>query len=270
MVTTLADIDALILTHHNESSEGIVDVAPSKLTRGQGTEKSYYILKIDLVGSTMLLRSSRKATYLRLAHTFLSTVDRITQDYGADPTQTEYAGDSVIAYFPEGALAENVLRAAVISKIAVERLARLEGAVGALKPLCKIVLHFAPLIIAKIGPRAGSFISAIGYPIHRVAKIEKEINSGVGRVTEEFYKCINRENRSFFTRVFTEQQVLVTQNATPNLWGLDSHNSTIAELLYPNTSPAPQPQYRTQQTTIGYDIKWSELNQALGLVQRLR
>ena len=71
MVNTLADLDCLIATHQEEAFEGIVDIAPSRLARGQGTEKNFYILKIDLVGSTMMLQGRHKGTYLKLAHTFL-------------------------------------------------------------------------------------------------------------------------------------------------------------------------------------------------------
>ena len=211
-----------------------MDAPPSRLSRGQGTEKSFYIFKIDLIGSTMLMAGKRKATYLRLAHTFLSTVDRITQDYGADKDQTEYAGDSVLAYFPERVDSADVIIAAFYTKRAVERIANLGGAVGDLKPRCKLVLHFAPLIVANIGPRAASVINVIGHPIHRVAKIEKEIGADVGRVTTEFYQQVAPAKKKFFSEVATEKQVHVPANNTFSLLST-APPRTLAGLLSPNT-----------------------------------
>ena len=87
MPSNLSDIKELLQRHYAEAAEGLVDKPPSQLLRGEGTEKSFYIMKIDLVGSTQLLLGRKKSTYLKLAHTFLSTVDKITQNFGADPDQ---------------------------------------------------------------------------------------------------------------------------------------------------------------------------------------
>ncbi len=267
MASALNYIDDLLNIYHDETVEGLVDVSPSRLTRGQGTEKKFYILKIDLVGSTVMLGGTRKPTYLRLAHTFLSTVDKITQDYGADPEQTEYAGDSVLAYFPENTTAEKVLVAACYSRMAVVRIGALNGAVGALKPKCKTVIHFAPLIVAKIGPRAGSFISAIGHPIHRVAHIEKDITPDIGRTTVEFYKQLNPQNRKFLSEVYTVNQVQVPSFHRPVLDSVLRPRS-LADILYNTPTPAitPPPHYRTEKVTIGYNLNWMLLNTELGLV----
>lgn len=266
MTSNLNDIDELLNKHYNETSDGLVDASPSRLTTGQGTEKNFYILKIDLVGSTMMLAGSRKTTYLRLAHTFLSTVDKITQERGADSEQTEYAGDSVLAYFPENISAENVLVAACLCRMAVIRIAELHGAIGALKPRCKVVLHYAPLIVAKIGPRAGSFISAIGHPIHRVAYIEKQIGADTGRTTEEFYKQLALVNRKFLTEVNVTRQEEIPSYQLPRVYPNSSLG--LANILKGNTvsaMPSP-PQYKTINTLVGYDIKWGFLNRLLNLI----
>ena len=187
MSCSLSRVDALLNAHYQEASEGLVDKVPSSLARGEGTEKDFYIFKIDLKNSTALMNFRRKGTYLKLTHTFLSTVDRITQDYGADSNQVEYAGDSVLAYFPAKTItAENALSAAFYSAMAVERTASLGGVLGSIPLRFRLVLHFATLVVAKIGPRADSIISAIGQPIHYVAKLEKEIGVGVGRATLQF------------------------------------------------------------------------------------
>lgn len=48
------------------------------------------------------------------AHAYLSTVDAITQQFGAEREQTEYQGDSVLAFFPgRGNSVEEVVSAAV-------------------------------------------------------------------------------------------------------------------------------------------------------------
>lgn len=207
---SLRRVDQLLKMHFDEADDALIDEAPSNLRRGEGTEKNFFILKIDLVGSTQLLMSKKQATYLKMAHTFLSTVDRITQDYGADPEQVEYAGDGLFAYFPATAGAgEKVLAAAFYSKAAVDRMANLGGAVGALKPKCRIVLHYASLTVARIGPRAGSILSAIGMPIHRVAKLEKDIAPGVGRATREFRAQLDRTSWKYFETVYNETTVAV-------------------------------------------------------------
>lgn len=270
MVSSLTDLDSLIATHQEEASLGIVDVAPSRLLRGQGTEKNFYILKIDLVGSTMMLLGRHKGTYLKLAHTFLSTVDQITKDFGADSNQTEYAGDSVLAYFPESVSAESVLKAACYAKVAVERIARLQSDQTLSRMNCRVVVHYASLIIAKIGPRAGSFLNAMGQPLHRVAKIEKGITAGTGRVTQEFYKRIQRVNLKFFTAAYHEESVQVTPSHSTNLGLFLSPQERMAQMLYGPLSIPTQPQYRINRTLIGYDINWQLLKAALNLNPPIR
>lgn len=284
-------VDEWLATHYAETDEGLVDSPPSALRRGEGTEKPFYIMKVDLVGSTLLLRSKRQSTYLRLAHTFLSTVDRITQHHGADGEQVEYAGDGVMAYFPVRAdAAEQVLKAAFYVHAAVARISRLGGAVGALKPQCRMVLHYAPLTVARIGPRSSSVLSAIGWPLHHVSKIEKEIPAGTGRATKEFYLQLVRENRKFLNAVYLTKEVLApapppiqpfsfspSSVASGGLLGLRTPPASapapqlgmqnlLAGLLRDQTSsppPLPPPHaslvFQTQQELIGYDIDWGKL-----------
>src|SRR6185369_17791980 len=92
-------IEDIIRKHYAEAVGGMVDKVPSALNRGEGTEREFYMLKIDLVDSTTFLWTRTHKTYLKLAHTFLSSVDEITREFGADDGQVEYVGDSIIAYF---------------------------------------------------------------------------------------------------------------------------------------------------------------------------
>ena len=293
MPKNLDEIRAVLRAHYDETQDGLVEKAPSRLTRGEGTRKSYYILKIDLVNSTLMLQGRRTETYLRYAHTFLSTIDRITQMFGADPEQVEYAGDSVLAYFPESVSAFDVVAAACFAKVAVEQMRTLDRTMATFAWACKIVIHYDSLIVARIGPRSASFLTAIGYPLHRVAKLEKNIASGTGRATPEFYRRIDQSQRRYLSPVYSANQAatpaavstLLTQpNPTPNLAGLagltiqsppspnllatlltgsNPHLPLKArDLLLPTpspTPPAPPPEI------IGYDLKWGFLFQVLQL-----
>lgn len=271
MSSELIYIQELLNRHYEEAADGLVDKPPSRLSRGEGTEKNFFILKIDLVGSTQLLLKRRKGTYLKLAHTFLSSIDKITQDFGADPHQVEYAGDSVLAYFPESDVAaEDVLKAACYSRAAVSGIHRLDTTLRSLNLKCKVVLHFDTLLVSKIGPRAGSFITAIGYPLHHVTKIEKQISADTGRATEKFFKQIAQENRQFLAPAYEEKQVPAFVPNTQGLNGLlgmvaASHNQSLAEILYGGSQQVPQ--YKIEKTLIGYDLRWALLFSALDLSQ---
>lgn len=270
MSNELDYIHLLLERHYEEAAEGLVDKPPSRLLRGEGTEKNFFILKIDLVGSTQLLMGKRKGTYLKLAHTFLSSIDKITQDFGADPDQVEYAGDSVLAYFPEDAAsAENVLTAACFSRAAVLGMQRLDATLRSLRLKCKVVIHFDTLLVSKIGPRASSILTAIGHPLHRVAKIEKEISADTGRATEKFFGQIAKENRKFLAPVYEEKQVPVFVpdiQALNGLFGLGkpSYNQPLVDIMFGNNQQAQQ--YRIEKTLIGYDLRWSMLFSALKLI----
>lgn len=268
-MNNLDDINNLLNRHLIEASEGIVDVSPSRLNRGQAVEKDYYILKIDLANSTPILRGRHKATYLKIIHTFLSSIDSITQSYGADPSQTEYAGDSVLAYFPAIESAENVLKAACFCKVAVERLAAIQRDPILMRIDCKIVIHFASLIIARIGPRAGSYLSAIGHPIHIVAKLEKQISAGIGRTTISFYASLLPINRRFLIPIYEESKKFVPTHSNYPGW-IPAKNTLLAQALlgYPSQHPNlenQQPKYEIVRTVIGYNINWKALKMALKL-----
>lgn len=268
-------INAVLSQHYAETSEGLVDKAPSRLSRGEGTEKDFYIMKVDLVGSTGLLMGRKKGTYLKLAHIFLSSIDKITQEFGADPEQTEYAGDSVQAYFPESSTeAEQVIFAASYARAAVLGIHRLDETLRSLQLKCKIVLHFDTLLVSKIGPRANSITSAIGFPLHRVAKLEKEISADTGRATEKFFKKVDRDNRKYFSTVYQETTVPINSLSTPLNTLLSSMGrqppiseaARLTSLLYPSVQAPPPPvQYRTERSVIGYDLKWLLLFRDLGL-----
>lgn len=195
-------VQDIINRHYAEASSGLVNKAPSHLCRGEGVEKNFFILKIDLVNSTALLKHRQQSTYLKIAHTFLSTIDQITRDFGADGSQVEYAGDGVLAYFPEVQdQADKLLQVAALSRQAVGELAACNQTLRGLHLQCRIVLDVAPLIVAKIGPRGDAFPTAIGYPLHQVAKLEKTISPDVGRVTERFYQRLLLCNRKYLIPV---------------------------------------------------------------------
>ena len=170
------DINDLLNRYWSETTGLMRDCSVSELVRGECTSRPYFILKIDLIGSTRLLAGQRPATYARIAHSYLSAIDSITQQFGAEPEQTEYHGDSVLALFPErGNSAVEVLTAAIQAHYAVHQLRHMAGI--PLRP--KVLLHFAPLTVAKVGPWSETHRVAIGLPIHLVAKHEKDITSAV-------------------------------------------------------------------------------------------
>lgn len=276
MSKNLSYIRGLLQRHSDEAADGLVDKPPSQLLRGEGTEKNFYIMKIDLVGSTQLLWGRKKSTYLKLAHTFLSTIDKITQDFGADAEQVEYAGDSVLAYFAENRTkAEDVLWAACYSRVAVQQIHTLEGVLNTLQLKCKIVLHYDALMVSKIGPRANSILTAIGHPIHRVAKLEKELSPDSGWATEKFFQQIKTENRKFFSPQYTEKQIPVLTPHHPSPYSLTSlpnlgaHRNSLAEILYGSTQTFSQastvPKYEIEKTLVGYNLRWPILYRELEL-----
>lgn len=199
------DVDALVQRHLAEASGTLRDCPVNELNRGESTRRNYFIFKIDLVGSTETLRSVRPATYARIAHTYLSTVDRITQQHGAEGAQTEYHGDGVLALFAErGNVGTDVLRAAILSHYAVNKLRR-EAGVAGLHP--KVLLHFAPLVVAKIGPYNESHRVAIGIPIHYVSRKEKEIGARQIWMSDEFARQLRQPDRATLLTRRTVQRI---------------------------------------------------------------
>jgi class 3 adenylate cyclase len=288
MASYLKRVKEILETHYNEVSDGgIVEKSPSKLVRGEGVQKQFYILKIDLVGSTMMLHGRHNQTYLKLIHSFLSTIDKIAQDFGADPQQMEYAGDGLLAYFLESeTTASRVLAAACYMMEAVNNLLHLDQTLAGMKPRCRIVLHHASLTVAKIGPRNDSFLTAIGHPLHYVSKLEKDVGAWTIRVTPDFYKLVSRDERKFLQEGTKETKLVpldpiphllsgltiptTNPNALGGLFGLGpqishrqpNNQQRIADLLYgasvkPTIPPAPK--YREEITVTGWDVNWQKL-----------
>jgi class 3 adenylate cyclase len=290
----LRDVEDLVRRHFDEAADGIVDKAPSRLLRGEGTTKEFYILKIDLVGSTMLLKGRHPSTYLKLAHTYLSTVDQIALNFGADPEQMEYAGDSVLAYFDSYTPARDVMLAALWSRVAVAQLGKMPGPLSALKFRCKIVVDYDRLVMAKIGPRANSVLTAIGFPIHRVAKTEKDIAAGVGRASKAFFSQVPDGLRKFFSLAYQESaspfaSTIFAPSLPPAppaqplglMGGLAALSqkrglgdtifapepprmNALANLLYPPSPPPVPAPPAVQRTHVGYDFKWPMLFREVG------
>ena len=226
------DIDSLLSRHVAESTGTLRDCSVSELTRGECTSRPYFIFKIDLSNSTAILRTQRPAVYAKIAHAYLSTVDVITQHFGAEPEQTEYHGDSVLAMFPErGNTAIEVVSAAVQAHYAVNKLRKLVGI--ALHP--KVLLHYAPLTVAKIGPWSESHRVAIGLPIHTVAKREKELPAGciwlsdqlAAKLTFKFHQQLL--DRSY--KVVTESEEVPVPPAPPSdAWTEAMRNPSVGLL----------------------------------------
>jgi len=205
-------INELLQKHFYETEEySVSDTAPSALRRGEGTPKDYFILKVDLVNSTRFVMQKRHVTYLRLAHTFLSTIDEITRQYGAESNQVEYAGDGIIAYFPcDKVAAINVLRAAYYCRYAAQQMKGMHQSFGAYQFETKVMLHKDQLLVSKIGPWGGSRVTAIGYGLHYICKMEKDVPAGEGRASTEFGAALERKYMRFLSGVYAEEQASTT------------------------------------------------------------
>lgn len=283
-------IDEIIQRYYDEADGGMVQKAPSTLRRGEGTEKEYFIFKIDLVGSTVFTWSRSHQTYLKMAHTFLSSVHEITRCYGADDNQVEYAGDSVIAYFPKSVGAINVLSAAYYCRAATLKMKALDPTLRKFPFYTKTVVHFGKLIMARIGPHGDSMVSAIGPALHKACKMEKDVPAGEGRASKEFreqlegkQKCLLKGNiketmvlkqpesiinpRGLFTeavgtaispRTFLGMapnalsSFMVQKDITPPL-------NALRGMATPTEAHPPAPQYETKREILDYSIMWDML-----------
>ena len=191
-------IEELLYKYYSEADKGYSSFkAPSELGRGEGTEAEYYILKIDLCQSTSFTKQKRPQTYLKLAHTFLSTIDHITRDYGADDKQVEYAGDSVLAYFNTSRVeAFNVLKAAYFCRLATLKMKDLDMSFKKYPFKTRIVLHCGNLILANIGPWGDYKLTAIGVPLHRVGHMEKKLVLAMDVQPKNFKDSLIRKKKN--------------------------------------------------------------------------
>ncbi len=272
-------IGEIIGRYYEETDGGIVDKAPSALNRGEGAETEFYIHKVDLCGSTVFLKRRSPQTYLRIAHTFLSSVDEITRLFGADTNQAEYAGDSVIAYYRVSDVAPlSVLFSAYYCQLASLEMQSLDRTLNQYHFRTRSVVHLGKLIMSKIGPWGDSRVSAIGYELHRVCKLEKEISDGQGRATKEFWAKLRPIDRKFLSANTVVKQVPVDSPIVPQLpsspalapfalgLGLnrlmsvrsDAINQLAAPSLYP-----PAPQYETKSEVVDYTVNWDRIRQHL-------
>lgn len=247
-------IDDLLDRHYGESTGSMRRCTVSELGRGKCTSRPYFIFKIDLVNSTVFLKNQKPATYARIAHAYLSTIDSITQQFGAEPEQTEYQGDGVLALFPErGNTAIDVLSAAVHAHYAVNQLRHVSGV--NLHP--KIVLHYADLTVAKIGPWSETHRVAIGLPIHTVAKREDSIKPGTIWVSEALAAKFELAFRKRFlspqyVATTTNEKVLVADPPPlPNVplnnlfsgFGIVGTDASLAQIMGLGGGTKPQPTY---------------------------
>ena len=273
-------VDEIINKYYAEDDEGLSnEKTPSELNRGEGTEADYYILKVDLCNSTLFLFRRSPQTYFKITHVFLSTIDDITRTFGSDTKQVEYAGDSVMAYFPNKyGMALNVLKAAYFARVATTKMKALDQTFGKFPFKTRIIAHYGKLILGNIGPWGDYNLTAIGMPLHVVAKLEKNVQPGNGLATKEFVaKLTLEEKKAFLTGNYSETLVEVhdTQpylspmpaiNSNMGLLGyhLASKNSSLYDLLNPVTPALPaKPRYETKRELINYNINWLKLQMYL-------
>jgi len=181
-----SDIENALSKYLAESREGLIAEQPSRLNRGEGTQAPYFMLKIDLANSTRQLQMRSPAIYLKLSHAYLSTLDEITHRFGADSDQTEYAGDSVLAYFPRTIdIEQSVIACAGACRFAVDQIRKMDVSLRQIELRTRIVCHYGMLIVANIGPWGARQRKVMGLPLHSVARAEESITAGSGLVTLE-------------------------------------------------------------------------------------
>jgi class 3 adenylate cyclase len=287
-------IDDIIQKYYAEAVKGIqTDKVPSELNRGEGVDAEYYIFKIDICNSTILLARRPSQTYLKIAHVFLSTIDEITREYGADTKQVEYAGDSVLAYFPNyNGMAMKVLLAAYFSRMAALKMKTLDTTFNTFPFKTKVVLHYSKLILGKIGPWGDHNLTAIGHPIHYVAKLEKDVPPGNGLVTIKFAEKLSSTEKRYFLNpnyidkkieIQKTEQGVLSQPATgrntlagmlgyqPAIGGrglldiaayatAETRKNALASLLVPSSTIANvEPQYKIEKELVNYSVKWDNI-----------
>ncbi|MFZ6006157.1 MAG: adenylate cyclase [Nitrospirota bacterium] len=263
-------INEILSKYYEEADGGMVDKTPSTLNRGEGTETEFYIMKIDLSGSTKFLYRRSPQTYLKIAHIFLSSVDEITRLYRADSNQAEYAGDSVIAYFRASDVEpEDVLFAAYYCRRAALEMQNLDVTLKQYHFKTKVVLHFGKLIMAKIGPWGDGRISAIGFELHRACKMEQNVSAGQGKATKEFWAKLKPINRKFLSANTRQVSVEIPQppagsSLMPFNFGLRDYaippsnalSAGLGNLLSPQ-----KPRYELKTEVVDYTINWNVIEQ---------
>jgi hypothetical protein len=130
--------------------------------------------------------------------------------------------------------------------------------------------------MSKIGPWGDSRISAIGYELHHVCKLEKEINGGQGKATKEFCAMLRPIERKFLSAnsitkqvpVETTRQPLSSSPLAPFTVGLgliglaQARSSAINQLATPSIY-LPEPQYETKSEVVDYTVNWDRIRQHL-------
>lgn len=276
-------VDDIINKYYDEANQGLAnEKAPSELNRGEGTEAFYYILKIDLCNSTLFFLRRSSQTYLKIAHVFLSTVDDITRIYGSDTKQVEYAGDSVVAYFPDNCgMASKVLSAAYWARNATTKMKALDPTFWKFPFKSRIILHYGKLILGKIGPWGDYNLTAIGMPLHIVAKLEKKVQPGDGLATKAFAEKLSPNEKKLFLIGNYDETTVEVQDTLSNLQGTPAiypglgllSNNTFAitpRALYNFLTPAnstlaaaKSPRYETKRELIDYNINWLKIQMSL-------
>ena len=265
-------INEILSKYYDEADGGMVDKTPSSLNRGEGTETEFYIMKIDLSGSTRFLYKRSPQTYLKIAHTFLSSVDEITRLYRADSNQAEYVGDSVIAYFRASNVEpEDVLFASYYCRLAALEMQNLDVTLKKYHFKTKTVLHFGKLIMANIGPWGDGRISAIGFELHRACKMEQNVEAGQGKATKDFHGKLKPKNRKFLTA--NTRQVSVETPPPPAVSSLMPFNSGLRNYsISPSnaifrglgySSNSQQPRYEMKTEVVDYTINWNPIEKYL-------
>jgi hypothetical protein len=182
-------------------------------------------------------------------------------------------------------MALNVLKAAYFARTAMTKMKSLDQTFGNFPFKSRIIMHYGKLILGNIGPWGDYNLTAIGMPLHVVAKLEKNVQPDNGLATKEFAaKLSSEEKKTFLTGNYSES--LVEVHDTPAYisnkpsfnynFGIGDFNlarkqlSPLAALL----NPAPQaivakPRYETKQELVNYNVNWIRLQRFLEGKNRL-
>lgn len=249
------DVGEILQKYYYEATSSTFNErSPSRMARGEGVSADYFILKIDLCGSTDFIRNRNAQTYLRFAHVFLSSVDHICRKFGADGTQVEYAGDSVLSYFPANSCsAGQVLVAAHLSRLASYSMRNLDAVFKQYKFDTRVALHYGELILANIGPWGDYRLTAIGRPLHIIGHMEKQIKPGGGRATIEFGRQMPATLRRRYLEPITVQNIAPE---LPSAWPSSSPVSPFYPLNNLNLVPTPPV---IQSQTVAYSVNWHHM-----------
>ncbi len=127
--------------------------------------------------------------------------------------------------------------------------------------------------MTKIGPWGDGRISAIGFELHRVCKMEQNVGTGQGKATKDFYGKLKLENRKFLTANTIVTQVPIETPQPPSVSSLMSLNFWLRNYVNPPSnaffrglgdfSNSQQPRCEMKTEVVDYTINWNIIEQDL-------